>query len=123
MGNITQKFTMNLDIDTGGAISALKQLRQEMGNLSTDQSIFGNVDKEFAKIQKSMNELQAHEPFRNTQKGGAQYNKILDSIIVSAGKISAELKEIGKNSDGSFKFQALQAAQTKLDNMVSQLNY
>jgi hypothetical protein len=62
-----------------------------MGNLTTDQSIFGNVDKEFEKVQKAMRDLAAKKEFTGTSKGAAEYKKILDSITVSANKIGQEL--------------------------------
>ena len=121
MKNQTITTSLNFTSDVSDAISGLKKLREQMGNLTTDQSIFGNVDKEFEKIQKAMRDLAAKKEFIGTAKGAAEYKKILDSITVSANKIGQELTQIGTNANGAFKFKNVEQAQRVLTGLESNL--
>lgn len=121
MKNQTITTSLNFTSDVSDAISGLKKLREQMGNLTTDQSIFGNVDKEFEKVQKAMRDLAAKKEFTRTSKGAAEYKKILDSITISANKIGQELTQIGANADGAFKFKNVQQAQRVLIGLESNL--
>ena len=121
MKNQTITTSLNFTSDVSDAISGLKKLREQMGNLTTDQSIFGNVDKEFEKVQKAMRDLAAKKEFTGTAKGAAEYKKILDSITVSANKIGQELTQIGTNANGAFKFKNVEQAQRVLTGLESNL--
>lgn len=121
MKNQTITTSLNFTSDVSDAISGLKKLREQMGNLTTDQSIFGNVDKEFEKVQKAMRDLAAKKEFAGTSKGAAEYKKILDSITVSANKIGQELTQIGTNANGAFKFKNVEQAQRVLAGLESNL--
>ena len=121
MKNQTITTSLNFTSDVSDAISGLKKLREQMGNLTTDQSIFGNVDKEFEKVQKAMRDLAAKKEFTGTAKGAAEYKKILDSITVSANKIGQELTQIGTNANGAFKFKSVEQAQRVLAGLESNL--
>lgn len=123
--SLNQKYTISFQAETKGVIDKLKEIRNAMANMTTNTSIFKNVDKEFEKYNNLMTELAALEPFKDTVKGGTEYIKVLNKASLSVGKIGELLKNIGQNSDRAFEFKSLAAVEgyvNKAQKKISDLN-
>ena len=113
---------LKLSIDVSSALKSLAEIRKQMGDLGSNVKIFSGVDKEFENLKKIVNDLQAAAQLRGTEKGGKQFNKLLDDMVISAAKVSNELQRIGTNADGSFKFTAAQQGSAKLKEIKTQIS-
>ena len=111
-----------LGFDASEVMKGLQEIRKQMGDLGSNVKIFSGVDKEFENLKKIINELQAAAQLRGTEKGGKQFNKLLDDMVISAAKVSNELQRIGTNADGTFKFTAVQQGSAKLKDIKTQIS-
>lgn len=111
-----------LGFDASEVMKGLQEIRKQMGDLGSNVKIFSGVDKEFENLKKIISDLQAAAQLRGTEKGGKQFNKLLDDMVISAAKVSNELQRIGTNADGSFKFTAAQQGSAKLKEIKTQIN-
>ena len=115
------KFNINSSFDSSEVIKGLQEIRQQMGKLSADSSIFGNIDKEFEKVQKAFTDLSALDPLKTSAKGSSQYIKTLDNLLISFGRIEIEMTDIAKNSDLAFDFKEVAEARQKIENLKTSL--
>ena len=122
MAGLNQTYNLRVSVDSSDALANLKRIRQELGNISADTSIFKGVDKEFEKISNLFAQLEAEEPLRDTVKGAAAYNKTLSQLSISIGKVGAQLQTISNNADGAFKFKSIETGKLQLKGLEGQID-
>ena len=91
-----------------------------MGNLSANQSIFGDVDKDFEKVEKLKKKL-SEQKGDNSTKGIKAQRKTYEDIQTVLNRISSKMIEIGKNSDNAFKFKSVADLKQRLKEAKDEL--
>lgn len=119
------KFKAQLQIDssfdTSTIMKGLQDVRKQIGNLSTNEIIFKDVDKEFTKLNSLLKTLQAQQKNVTSPVGLNAYQRTLERVRESAQRISSGMQEIAKNEDKAFNFKEIDSYKNKLTSLQNKL--
>lgn len=101
-------------------LKGLQQIKASMSELTTNTNLFKGVDKDFARIQKLLLDIQAASRLdMSDPKNLKSYEKLLGQLDLATERVGVNLKSIASNT-GAFDFPGIDEAKKKLAALESQ---
>lgn len=120
--NFNANLRINTQFDDAAITKGLQEIRKKMGNLTTDQTIFKGVDKEFVRLQNLLTTLKNQEKDVTTPAGLNAYQKTLERVRLSAQRIGSDLADIANTNAQAFDYKDIQQLNTRLQTLNTNLD-